>query len=81
MSLTEVSTYDVVKKQSMLKFKAFSKVFTALIIAQIIAMLFSAGGAGSFGGSTDLISYQFYYVTGDLVFIFTLMWLLPFLMA
>ncbi|GEN46318.1 hypothetical protein [Alkalibacillus haloalkaliphilus] len=76
MSLTEVSTYDVVKKQFMLKFKAFSKVFTALIIAQIIAMLFSAGSSSSSGGSfgSGHQLFQFYYVTGDIVFTFTLIW-------
>ncbi|WP_188208156.1 hypothetical protein [Alkalibacillus aidingensis] len=75
MSLIEMSLKGVVKRQYMLKMRAFTRVFSSLVFVHLIAMLFSIGGVGSTGGGSSLgISYQFSYMSGDMIYIFTLVW-------
>ncbi|WP_078379868.1 hypothetical protein [Sutcliffiella halmapala] len=76
MSLTKVTLVDVVKKQYFYKLKAFSGVYTSLILVQLIALLFSfvsSIGSSSSSSSEGLtVSASFYSV--DMVISFTMLW-------
>ncbi|PYZ98954.1 hypothetical protein CR205_10400 [Alteribacter lacisalsi] len=48
MSLTEISTGNVIKKQVRYKLRAYSGAFTTLMFIQFLGILFSLGGTGSY---------------------------------
>ncbi|TYS57735.1 hypothetical protein FZC74_15005 [Sutcliffiella horikoshii] len=74
MSLNKVTLEQVVKNQFIYKLGAYSGVFISLIILQLIAVLFSLNGVGMSGGGSEQISYSLHYYSGNLVFIFTMLW-------
>ncbi|MEH7883974.1 hypothetical protein V7654_06575 [Bacillus sp. JJ1609] len=74
MYLTKVSLWDIVKKQFRFKLKSYRGMYTSLMILQVIAILFSLGGTGGGGGSTDNFSYDLKDYSGILIFTFTLIW-------
>lgn len=74
MYLTKVSLWDIVKKQLRFKLKSYRGIYTSLMVLQGIAILFSLGGEGGGGGSSDNFSYDLKYYSGNLVFAFTLIW-------
>ncbi|WP_404462386.1 hypothetical protein [Sutcliffiella horikoshii] len=74
MSLNKVTLEQVVSNQFIYKLGAYSGVFISLIILQLIAVLFSLNGVGMSGGGSEQISYSLHYYSGNLVFIFTMLW-------
>ncbi|WP_062238893.1 hypothetical protein [Fictibacillus sp. FJAT-27399] len=74
MSLTEVTTWNVVKKQYRYKLKSFGGVFTSLIAIQVISILFSLQGTGSRGGSSGNFDYRVTYFDGNLLLGFMMGW-------
>ena len=74
MSLNKVTMEQVVKNQFFYKIGAYSGVFISLIILQLIAVLFSMNGVGMSSGGYEQISYSLHYYSGNLVFIFTMLW-------
>lgn len=75
MYLTEPRLLDIVKKQVRYKFNAYTGVFTALMVMQIIGIVlaFNSGG-GSYGSQSIEISWT--AATGDMPIILTLIWAL-----
>ncbi len=72
MSLVETSLWAVVKKQYIFKLQSYANLFVSLIIVQLIALLFSAGGMigiSSIGWNNILVEVKLYSGTG--IFIFT----------
>lgn len=74
MYLTKVSLWDVVKKQFRFKLKSFRGVFTSLMILQVMAILFSLGGEGGGGGSSDTFSYDVKDYSGNIIIAFMMIW-------
>ncbi|WP_226645821.1 hypothetical protein [Mesobacillus subterraneus] len=74
MYLTKVSLWDVVKKQFRFKLKSYRGVFTSLMMLQIIGILFSLGGEGGGGGSTETFSYDSNYYSGNFILAFMMIW-------
>lgn len=74
MYLTEPRLTDIVKKQFLHKFNAYTGVFNSLLVMQLIGIFFGfgTGGGGSGDGNTLIIDYSF--STGDMPVIFTLLW-------
>lgn len=74
MSLTETSLWDAVKKQYVFKLQSYANFFVSLVIVQLVALLFSAGGmAGTsgIGWNNILVEVKLYSGTG--IFIFTVL--------
>lgn len=71
MSLTRPSLEKAVQKQFRFKLKSFSGMLSSLLILQLVGLLFSLGGTGSFSLGRDL-SIQYYSV--DIVVAFTMLW-------
>jgi hypothetical protein len=74
MSLAKPSFLQVVKKQYSLKLKSYNQVFITLVIFQILAILFSFGGIGGSGTSSDRIDMDIHYYSADHVVILTILW-------
>lgn len=74
MSLLKPSLIQVVKKQFLYKLKAFAPGFTSLIFTQLLGILFSIGGIGSSGSSSNNLEINVHYYSADIVIIFTLLW-------
>lgn len=74
MSLNKVALEQVVRNQFIHKISAYSGVFISMIILQLIAMMFSLNGVGMSSGGSDFISYNLHYYSGNLVFVFTMLW-------
>ncbi|MGM0845120.1 MAG: hypothetical protein ACQEUT_09095 [Bacillota bacterium] len=76
MYLTEVSMWDIVKKQFRFKFKSFRGMFTSLIVLQIIGILLSLNGDGMSGGgsSSNFFSHTLTYYSGNIIFGFVMIW-------
>ncbi|TMW70338.1 hypothetical protein [Alteribacter natronophilus] len=73
MSLNEISTGDVIKKQIIYKMRTYKGAFTTLMFVQLLGILFSLGGTGSFsmGGIYTVAGTQYSSMT---VIIFTGIW-------
>lgn len=74
MFLTEVNTWDVVRKLVGFKLRAYMSVFTTLMVVQIIAILLSSGGTGMMGTSSGDLSITLSFYSGSLVIGFTMIW-------
>ncbi|WP_281974943.1 hypothetical protein [Halobacillus litoralis] len=74
MSLIEVQTADIVKKQFSYKWRAYIGVFTSLVIIQLLGVLFSLNGTGSRGRGTTGYDIRIDYFNADMVLIFTIFW-------
>lgn len=74
MSLTKVSTKEVVKKQFFYKLKSCSGVFSTLIVIQMLAVFFSFNGSGSMGAGMSGVNLSVTYYSSDIVIIFTMLW-------
>ncbi|WP_404450963.1 hypothetical protein LG329_11515 [Virgibacillus necropolis] len=75
MSLTTISTGNLVRKQFQYKMKAYIGVFSSLMVLQILAILFSLGGSGGSGGSgSHGISINVRYYSASIVVVFTMLW-------
>jgi hypothetical protein len=75
MSLTEISTTTVIKKQYFFKIKAFMNIFYGLIGMQLIAILFSllTGVSSESSGNND-IHFTARRYSGDLIMFMTFVW-------
>ncbi|MFD2442463.1 hypothetical protein ACFSO7_00385 [Bacillus sp. CGMCC 1.16607] len=76
MSLTRVHFMEIVKKQYIFKLKANIDSFSSLVGIQLLGLLFSLGGVGGMGTSSDNITINVKYYSSDLVIIFTMFWAL-----
>lgn len=76
MSLIEVSPFDIVKKQYFFKLRSYLRIFSSMVILQLIAILFSFGGTGSSGGESNNVAYNFSYYSANTVLMFTFLWAL-----
>ncbi|WP_226584706.1 hypothetical protein [Halobacillus litoralis] len=74
MSLTEVQTVDVVKKQIGYKWRAYTGVFMSLVIIQLLGVLFSLNGSGSGGYGRTGYDIMVQYFSGDIIIVFTIFW-------
>lgn len=73
MSLTSVNKWKVIRSLLQLKLKAHVSLFTALIIAQVFAILFSLNGSAH--GGSGALGITFSYFSGDIIIAFTFVWL------
>lgn len=74
MSLTEANLLDVVRKQFNYKRRAYLSFFTTLMIAQLVALLFSFGASGMMGAHTGTVFLEVRYVSGSIIIVFTILW-------
>lgn len=74
MYLTEVNTWDIVKKQYRYKLKSYFGVFTSLMAIQLLAIFFSLNGTGMSGGSSGTLDYEVHYFTSDIIQVFMMLW-------
>ncbi|MBY0121257.1 hypothetical protein [Bacillus sp. S/N-304-OC-R1] len=74
MSFTTANLPDVVKSQFLFKLKANIDSFSALVGIQLLAMLFSMGGANSYVSSSDRMVLSISYFSSDVVIAFTMIW-------
>ncbi|WJE16483.1 hypothetical protein QRD89_03750 [Halobacillus sp. ACCC02827] len=74
MSLIEVKTGDVIKKQFAFKWRSHPGVFTSLVTIQVMGILFSLMGTGAqfMGGEFFEVRSQIF--SGDLIISFTIFW-------
>lgn len=76
MSLAAVSTGDVIRQQVIYKWYSYTDLLRSLIFLQVIAIIFSAIGTGGMGTSDDMFSLEVTTYSTNLVFAFTVFWLL-----
>jgi hypothetical protein len=74
MSLNKVTLGEVVKKQYLYKLKAYSGVYTSLMVIQAIAILFAFSAMNSFGTSSEAFSLDIKYYSVDVVVGLTMLW-------
>ncbi|MEN2768971.1 hypothetical protein [Ornithinibacillus xuwenensis] len=74
MSLKSVSLSNAVINQYKYKLKAYSGIFTSLVIIQLLGMFFSLNGMGSSGYSTESYSMNITSYSSNLVIVFTMVW-------
>lgn len=74
MSSKKISLFELVKKQTAMKLKAFYSFFTVLLFIQMIAMFFSYIGTVTYGSSVDYIYLEVSFFSADAVIGFTLLW-------
>jgi hypothetical protein len=74
MSLTNTRLSDVVKRQFGFKLKANIDGFNSLVGIQTVALLFSLGGVGMYGMSSDFFAINVKSLSAGLVIIFTMIW-------
>ncbi len=81
MSINEVKTgpstlSQVIFKQYGYKLKGHSGLIYSLIIVQLLAILLSLGSSSGMSSNSDLISIAVRTYTGDILLIFSLLWLM-----
>lgn len=74
MYLTEVSSWEVVKKQYQYKLRAYIGVFSSLVVLQFISIFFSLNGSGMSGGGSQTFEYSVNYYSGDIILVFMMIW-------
>lgn len=74
MYLTEVSMWEIVKKQFRFKLKSYRGVFSSLMVLQIIGILFSLNGDGMSGGGSQFFDYSMNIYSGNILFGFVMIW-------
>lgn len=74
MSLTKTSVLAVAWKQFRFKTKIHAVKFITLLAAQLLALLLSFGGVSTSGFDSDAISFIIRYISGDLIVVFSLIW-------
>jgi len=74
MSLNKVTLWEVVKKQYLYKLKAYSGVYTSLMVLQAIALLFAFNAMNSYGTSSESFSIDIKYYSVDIVVGLTMLW-------
>jgi len=74
MFLTEMSLFELVKKQYKFKINVYIRVFSALMATQLIAILISMSGVASSGTGTEGIQLNITYYSADMVIGLTMVW-------
>lgn len=74
MFLNKVRVTFIVKKQYFYKLKTYNTMLHSLIFMQLIAIIFSLNGSGTFGSSFGQSWLEISYYTADLVIGFTMVW-------
>lgn len=74
MSLTETSLSQITVKQYRYKWNSFFGIFTSLFITQIVGIFFSLGSSSGGGSSSDFLSVNIAYFSGDIIIGFTFIW-------
>ncbi|HPT34122.1 MAG TPA: hypothetical protein PLS32_05745 [Bacillota bacterium] len=74
MSLTETSVPAVAWKQYRFKTKIYAANLITLLAAQLLGLLLSLRGVGFSGYSTETVTYQITYISGDIIVVITLIW-------
>lgn len=74
MSLIEVNLPEIVKKQYLFKLKSYNRIFSSMVVLQIVGILFSLGGTGGGGGGSNNIEYKVSYYSSTTVMFFTFLW-------
>ncbi|WP_456272520.1 hypothetical protein [Bacillus sp. AK031] len=74
MFLTEVSMWDVAKKQFFFKWKTYRGVFSSLMVLQVIGILFSLNGDGMSGGGSGYFDFSLHVFSGNILFAFVMIW-------
>ncbi|WP_042144493.1 hypothetical protein [Paucisalibacillus sp. EB02] len=74
MSLTKVSLSNVVLKQYRYKLKAYTGVFMALMVVQVIGILLSIAGGGSGSFSNNVYTLDVTVSSSSLVIVLTMIW-------
>lgn len=72
-SIVKVSTARNIYEQVKWKCKAYSSMFSTVLILYILLTLLSGGGSGSLGMGRSFVSYREQYYTLDSLFIFTVL--------
>lgn len=75
MYLTEVNLFEMTKRQFIFKLNSYIGAFTSLMFTQLIGILFSLGGSGSSGMSSNSLSLNISYYTGNTIIVLTLIWM------
>ena len=75
MSLNEVNLLSISLKLYIYKLKAYSNLLSWLIMAQILGLLLSLGGAGGSGASNNEVSVSLAHYSSNMVIIFSFFWL------
>lgn len=73
MSSKSIKLWPIVWKQFQMKWKANIDLLSGLAIFQVIALLFSVNGSGTFNYGSGM---EFRIYTGDLIVVFTMIWLI-----
>jgi hypothetical protein len=77
MSLAETNLWAVVKKQYIFKLQSYANLFLSLVIVQLIALLFTAGGmAGTSGIGWNNMLVEVKLYSGETIFIYTALWVM-----
>ena len=74
MSLIRPNLMSVVKQQFSFKLQAYSQVFLSLIFIQLLGILFSFGGVGGSGTSSDEFELNIHFYSADIIIVFTMLW-------
>lgn len=75
MSLTKVGLGEIVKKQYLFKLRAYSGMFSTLMVLQAIGIFFSTLGGSSSGTWSSNVSVTVTYYSAEQVMIFTMLWI------
>lgn len=75
MSLTKIGIGELVKKQYFFKLRAYSGIFTTLIVLQAIGIFFSVLGGDSSGTASSKIELTVTSYSSEQVIIFTMIWI------
>ncbi|WP_246943633.1 hypothetical protein [Bacillus pinisoli] len=76
MSLTETSVSQIILRQYRYKWNSFFGVITSLIITQMVGILISLGSTSGGGSSSDTLSVNISYFSGDIIISFSFIWAL-----
>ncbi|MEC3885613.1 hypothetical protein VKA52_17975 [Halobacillus sp. HZG1] len=74
MSLIEVQTSEIVKRQIGYKWRAYTGVFTSLVVIQLLGLFFSLNGTGQMGSGRTGYDVKITYFTADIIVGFTIFW-------
>ena len=74
MFSTGNSLLETVKKQYNFKLRLYMNLFISLVVVKVIAILFTAGGTGSYGTGTGNIYFYEKFYSSNIIIAFTLLW-------
>lgn len=75
MSLTKIGFSDLVRRQYLFKLRAYSGVFTTLMVLQALGILFSVLGGNSSGTWSTKVEITVSFYSAEQVIMFTMLWI------